>query len=92
MSAESISLHRYRFCLRTVGADFEGSEVSVTFPAQAFEECAFISIADDNIVEGTEFFTITAGGGVFPNGNSENVTILDNDGEDKEAGRIADFD
>ncbi len=57
----------------------------VTFPAQASpgtELCASIVIVDDNIVEGTESFTVTAGTGIFPNGNTETVNIQDNDGKD----------
>ena len=72
-------------CLsQIVGDDFQGSIEAVTFPALASpgaEQCATINITDDNLVEDTESFTVTAGAGAFPNGNVVTVSIMDNDGE-----------
>ncbi len=55
--------------------------MSVTFSAQSSRQCALISIVDDDIVEHTESFTVTAGVGVFPGGNTQIVYIVDNDGK-----------
>ena len=46
------------------------------------EQCVAFNITDDNIMEPTESFTVTATGGEFFNGlDSTEVIIADNDGE-----------
>ena len=66
--------------------DFADNPVlQVTFPAQSSpgeDACFFVNILDDNLVEPTENFIVTATGSTdFPGGNSQAIDILDNDGK-----------
>ncbi len=76
------------FLFNTVGEDFGNTVIpsfTISFPvnsAPGETVCGFVSIQNDNLVEGTEFFTVTAQDpGLFPSGSSDVISILDNDGK-----------
>ena len=65
--------------------DFQDVNMFIFFPANievGTELCATFDIENDNDMEPTEVFTVTATGGVFVGGQtSTQVTIADDDSE-----------